>query len=124
VQFLATYGERSIVLAQRGWQGAVMTREEEIEAAWRLHAEPPRRGGRNRELRDRLAEAQNWRCCHCGGRMDGTGIEPTAPTFEHVVPISRGGGHTVDNLAICCALCNGAGGARPTPREVDGLPGM
>jgi 5-methylcytosine-specific restriction endonuclease McrA len=59
-----------------------------------------------------LAEAQNWRCCWCGFRMDGTGMDWDAPTFEHVVPRSKGGLNELDNLVIACRQCNGARGKR------------
>jgi 5-methylcytosine-specific restriction endonuclease McrA len=28
------------------------------------------------------------------------------PTIDHVIPLSKGGGNTLDNLVIACALCN------------------
>ena len=33
-------------------------------------------------------------------------------TLDHVVPKSRGGGHTWENLVIACAKCNGKKGSR------------
>lgn len=82
-----------------------MKKEDEIDAAWRestaIHL---RRGWQlTPELRDRLAEAQNWRCCYCTERMEGKGKEPTAPTFEYVI---HDGPHTIDNIAVACNRCN------------------
>jgi 5-methylcytosine-specific restriction endonuclease McrA len=37
------------------------------------------------------------RCAYCGKRAD---------TIDHVVPRSRGGGHTWDNCVAACRLCN------------------
>lgn len=52
-------------------------------------------------LRDR-------RCCaYCGGRGD---------TIDHVIPQSRGGQDTWDNLVACCGPCNNRKGDR-TPLE-------
>lgn len=101
-----------------------MTREEEIDAAWRFHRLPDwcQRSDRTPETRSRLAEAQNWRCVHCGGRMDGTGADPDAPSFEHVIPRSRGGPDTVSNLVIAHRQCNMNRGVTPLMVEdlVDG----
>jgi 5-methylcytosine-specific restriction endonuclease McrA len=43
-------------------------------------------------------------CAYCGGVADG---------WDHVVPLARGGSHTVDNLAPCCQPCNLRKGPRP-----------
>jgi|ERR1700733_3970001 len=92
-----------------------MTREEQIDRAWKLHRLPPhcQRTNMTPENRDRLAEAQNWRCCYCGGRMDGRGTSPDAPTFEHVIPRSKGGPDTISNLVIAHTRCNVRRGDRP-----------
>ena len=37
-------------------------------------------------------------------------------TLDHVLPRSRGGGNTWENLATCCSKCNGRKGDR-TPEE-------
>ncbi len=86
-------------------------RQAEIDAAWRLHRAMDRPEARQShlrpQLRERLAEAQNWRCCYCGVRMEGApGVWPDGPTFEHVVPRSRGGTNLIDNLAVSCVQCN------------------
>lgn len=57
-------------------------------------------------LRDRLAEAQNWRCCYCPVRMMGIGSDADAPTFEHIVQKCDGGTDDLDNIAIACRQCN------------------
>jgi 5-methylcytosine-specific restriction endonuclease McrA len=52
-----------------------------------------------------LAEAQNWRCCYLGERMeDGPGKHPA--TFEHAHPKASGGADHPDNLVIACERCN------------------
>lgn len=93
-----------------------MDREAEIEAAWTIHNDWKTWRGRDeltREARDRLAEAQNWRCAWCGGRMDGTLREPDAPTFEHLIPRSKRGRDTIDNVVIAHRKCNQARGDAP-----------
>jgi 5-methylcytosine-specific restriction endonuclease McrA len=47
------------------------------------------------------------RCAYCGGH---------ATTVDHVLPRSRGGADTWENLVACCVSCNNAKGNR-TPEE-------
>ena len=44
-----------------------------------------------------LMHRDRYRCAYCGAR---------AETVDHVVPRSRGGGHTWTNCVACCARCN------------------
>jgi 5-methylcytosine-specific restriction endonuclease McrA len=44
-----------------------------------------------------LMHRDRYRCAYCGGR---------AETIDHVVPRSRGGGHTWENCVASCARCN------------------
>lgn len=48
------------------------------------------------------------RCGYCGD---------AATTIDHVVPRSRGGGDSWENLIACCLTCNNLKGDR-TPREM------
>lgn len=48
------------------------------------------------------------RCAYCGG---------SASTIDHVLPRSRGGKETWENLVACCLRCNNAKGDR-TPSEM------
>ncbi len=48
------------------------------------------------------------RCAYCGG---------TAATIDHVLPRSRGGRDTWENLVACCVRCNNLKGDR-TPEEM------
>src|SRR5689334_15388551 len=58
---------------------------------------PPRQVWRL--LRQIVFERDGWTCVYCGTR---TG----APTCDHVVPVSRGGSSTLDNLVTACLACN------------------
>jgi 5-methylcytosine-specific restriction endonuclease McrA len=49
----------------------------------------------------------NHRCAYCDAH---------ATTVDHVLPRSRGGGDTWENLVACCARCNNVKGDR-TPEE-------
>ncbi|MGN7133951.1 HNH endonuclease [Rhodococcoides corynebacterioides] len=47
--------------------------------------------------RSALMHRDRFRCAYCGGK---------AETIDHVVPRSRGGGHSWENCVACCAPCN------------------
>lgn len=52
-----------------------------------------------------------WRCRLCGvetPREAMGSMAPIAPELDHIVPLSRGGGHTYDNTQCACARCNRA----------------
>ena len=59
--------------------------------------------------------AANYRCLFCGlalnMRQQGTS-EPAAPTIEHVIPIARGGRHSMANVDAAHHLCNSVAGDR------------
>ena len=57
-------------------------------------------------LRNRLAEAQNWKCCWCGCETDPVHDKRNSATIEHVIPRSQGGTDDPDNLAMSCSRCN------------------
>ncbi|MCL2535114.1 MAG: HNH endonuclease [Nocardiaceae bacterium] len=44
-----------------------------------------------------LMHRDRFRCGYCGEK---------AETIDHVIPRSRGGGHTWENCVACCAPCN------------------
>jgi 5-methylcytosine-specific restriction endonuclease McrA len=56
-----------------------------------------------------------WRCYICDEptprELRGT-YEQRAPELEHIVPLSKGGMHTWDNVACACRACNLSKGAR------------
>jgi hypothetical protein len=68
---------------------------------------PPRQAWRL--LRQAVFERDEWTCVYCGKR---TGTL----TADHVVPVSRGGSSTLDNLVTACLDCNTAKATR-TPEE-------
>lgn len=48
-----------------------------------------------------LMQWQQSRCYHCNSEIDGDNYH-----LDHIVPISKGGQHSQDNLAISCPRCN------------------
>ncbi|MHA0335809.1 HNH endonuclease [Sphingomonas aquatilis] len=59
-------------------------------------------------LRNAIISEANGRCAYCGG--------PGPFHIDHIIPWSRGGTTTRDNLACACVRCNLSKGAR-TPEE-------
>lgn len=63
----------------------------------------------------KVFERDGWRCYLCGCATPeakrGT-QQPDAPELDHVVPLSRGGAHTYENVRCACRRCNGAKGAK------------
>ncbi|WP_425608698.1 HNH endonuclease [Streptomyces albipurpureus] len=63
-----------------------------------------------------MFQRDDW-CCHlCGEDIDRDVVAPAplAPTLDHVVPIARGGAHTMINLRAAHFRCNSAKGSRLT----------
>ncbi len=54
-----------------------------------------------------------WRCQYCGERFPSTKL-----TLDHVIPRSRGGPNSWQNLVAACMACNQAKGSR-TPEEAE-----
>lgn len=61
------------------------------------------------EIRRLFATATH--CCYCAERM-----RSQDKTLDHVIPLSRGGKHSADNVVIACRSCNVSKRAR-TPAE-------
>ena len=62
-------------------------------------------------LRTKVLMRDRYRCQYCGGRGTATDM-----TLDHILPRSRGGRTTPENLAACCRTCNNRKGDR-TPAE-------
>lgn len=65
-------------------------------------------------------------CCYCGVTMqftpgDGHTFVPLKATIEHIVAITRGGGHTWANTALCCWQCNVRKNAKPLDQWLDSI---
>lgn len=59
--------------------------------------------------REKVFIRDRWRCQLCGARtpqkLQGLNT-PKSPELDHIVPLSRGGGHTWDNVQCACRSCN------------------
>lgn len=73
---------------------------------------------------DRMAvfERDDWRCqlCLMPALPDWVVPHPDAPTIDHIVPLARGGTHTMDNVQTAHFLCNSIKGDRPELPRVGG----
>jgi len=54
-----------------------------------------------REFVDSVKSKKTARCYYCGDRVITTNIH-----FDHIIPLAKGGQHSVDNLCVSCAPCN------------------
>ena len=53
-----------------------------------------------------IKEAYRYRCAYCGKK-------PSRLTQDHVVPVTKGGGTTAENIVPACQQCNRSKGNRP-----------
>jgi 5-methylcytosine-specific restriction endonuclease McrA len=119
----ATYEPINVCTVRRATVLLLKARAEMVERSERdLHAESltmprpvvirlvtyvrvPRDAHRRKITRRAVFARDHWTCQYCGG-VRGT------LTLDHVIPRSRGGGSTWDNIVTCCAPCNRRKGDR------------
>ena len=54
------------------------------------------------DIRWNVMKRDNFRCCVCGATAkDGVKLE-----VDHIIPVSKGGKTTMDNLQTLCERCN------------------
>lgn len=74
----------------------------------------------------KVFERDNWICHICGKKTLKTKIgscdHPKSPTLDHIIPVSRGGSHTYDNIKCACRSCNNKKGNRNHGQQI--LPGL
>lgn len=60
----------------------------------------------------KLIERNGLQCAICGKLCDQNDhgwtkyMGPMSPTIDHIIPMSKGGGHTWDNVQVAHAICN------------------
>lgn len=61
---------------------------------------------------EKLIKRDGLRCCICGEMCDPDDHSwteysgPMYPTIDHIIPMSKGGGHTWNNVQVAHAICN------------------
>jgi 5-methylcytosine-specific restriction endonuclease McrA len=73
---------------------------------------------RQSPLLRRIAAAQDDRCSLCGGHLDFSASGDGQPTFEHVVPLSKGGRNSGNRLAAHRKCNTRKSAAEPTGCEL------
>ena len=124
----ATYEPINVCTVRRAVVLLLKEKAEMIERAeWELHsatasmARPmvirlvtyvriPRDTHRRKITRRAVFARDDWTCQYCGSRSN--------LTVDHVVPRSKGGGSTWDNIVASCAPCNRRKGDR-MPRQAN-----
>jgi 5-methylcytosine-specific restriction endonuclease McrA len=123
----ASYEAINVCTVRRAAVLVLKERAEILERAeWALHAEffeMPRptvirlntyvrvpRDAHSRKITRRAIFARDhWTCQYCG---TGRGTGHTGLTVDHVIPRSKGGTSSWDNIVTCCAPCNRRKGDR------------
>jgi 5-methylcytosine-specific restriction endonuclease McrA len=56
----------------------------------------------------------NWTCALCNGSVDSSfeGRHPKAPSLDHIIPLSKGGPHSYENVQLAHYGCNSRKGNR------------
>lgn len=59
-------------------------------------------------FREEIADRDGWICGLCGEPVspDVAWPDPLSPSVDHIVPLSKGGGHTVENVQLTHLQCN------------------
>lgn len=84
------------------------------EHGWVQPPNPRRRFRPSKSLRDSVFERDGWLCHLCGDVVDRSVhyLNDAYPSLDHVVPMSRGGEDTFENLRTAHRLCNSIRGVR------------
>lgn len=77
-----------------------------------------------RFTRNEIMERDGWVCHLCGGNIDRSlrALCGEYGTVDHIIPVSLGGSHTMDNVAAAHLSCNSRKGARIELDVLDTIP--
>lgn len=66
-----------------------------------------------------LCERDDWRCHICGCKIEKNKRKDASmgPSIDHVIPLSKGGSHTWQNVRIAHRSCNSRKGNRPLKQK-------
>jgi len=60
----------------------------------------------------KVYKRDNWTCVSCGVKVERTKeYAPHQASIDHIIPVSKGGSHTYDNVQTMCVTCNTLKGA-------------
>ena len=125
----ASYEPINVCTVRRAAVLVLKERAEVLEhATWSLHAESftmarpvvirlityvriPRDAHSRKITRRAVFARDGWSCQYCGSKHGSL-------TVDHVIPRSKGGGSTWENIVTCCAPCNRRKGDR-LPKQAD-----
>ena len=125
----ASYEPINVCTVRRATVLVLKERAEVLEqATWSLHAESftmarpvvirlttyvriPRDAHSRKITRRAVFARDGWACQYCGTKHGSL-------TVDHVIPRSKGGGSTWENIVTCCAPCNRRKGDR-LPKQAD-----
>jgi 5-methylcytosine-specific restriction endonuclease McrA len=128
----ASYEPINVCTVRRAAVLILKQRAEVLEhSEWNLHAESltlprpvvirlvtyvkiPRDAHRRKITRRAVFARDRWTCQYCGHERGNL-------TVDHVIPRSKGGGSSWDNIVTCCAPCNRRKGDR-LPRQANMVP--
>ena len=92
----------------------IADRDERLHALRKVHEIKRERAKRTTRIEPvsilRVAERDGWICGICGKK-----VKRTEWSMDHVVPLSKGGGHTYANIVLAHHLCNSRRGAGRLP---------
>ena len=89
--------------------------DKELKTARNLAYRARRYGAKSDKIkREDVFEACNWVCQICGKPVDKEikYPNPLSASIDHIVPLSKGGTHTKDNVQLAHFLCNSRKGAK------------
>lgn len=59
----------------------------------------PKRKNLSKEMRNKIKERDNFKCCNCGKRF-------VYLEIDHIIPVCEGGNNDESNLQTLCSECN------------------
>jgi 5-methylcytosine-specific restriction endonuclease McrA len=104
--------EKAEVVEQGGWElrSESLTMPRPVVIRLVAYVRVPRDTHRRKITRRAVFARDRWECQYCGSR--------TNLTVDHVVPRSKGGPSSWDNIVASCAPCNRRKGDR-LPHQID-----
>jgi 5-methylcytosine-specific restriction endonuclease McrA len=108
--------ERAEILEQGDWalHAESLTLARPVVIRLLRYVRIPRDAHRRKITRRAVFARDRWTCQYCGHERGNL-------TVDHVIPRSRGGASTWENIVTCCAPCNRQKGDR-LPRQANMVP--